>query len=116
MRLRNISKSKYEFSDVNEKNGKMVVTSVAPGAELEVLDSHPEKVKQLHVQYPKDWVMVEERKLSSAELKAELAKREAEEAAEKKKADAAAKAAKAEADAAAKKKAEEDAAAAGAAK
>jgi hypothetical protein len=93
MKLRNLSSSKQEFSTVCKKTGKMIVEAVLPGAELEVREDHPEQVKKLHINYPKDWVAVEEKKLSKAELQAEMKKRDEEEAAEKKKAEAEAKAA-----------------------
>ncbi len=94
MKLRNLSTSKYEFSSVEKKTGKMKTECVLPGAELEVREDHPEAVKKLHIQYPKDWVSVEEKKLSKAELQAELKAREEEERAAKKKAAEDAEAAK----------------------
>ncbi len=97
MKLRNISKSKYEFSIKKEGESKPHTFAVNPGAELVIEDDHPDSMKLLAKHYPNDWVAVEEKKLSKEELKAELAKREAEEKAEK---------AKAEADAKAKKDAE----------
>jgi len=100
MKLRNISKSKYEFSVKKEGENKPTTISVLPGSEIEIDDEvHPESMKLLAVNYPKDWVEVTEKKKSVAELEAELKKRKDEEAASK----------KAEADAKAKEKADSDA-------
>lgn len=82
MKLRNLSGAKF---DITIRKGHSVeLESVAPGAELVVREDHPPALKLLAEQYPKEWVVVEEKKLSKAELNAELKKREAEEAAEKK--------------------------------
>jgi len=105
MKLLNLSGSKQEFSDVCKKTGKMTMHSCEPGAEMDVPDDHPlaEQLKALPVKYPKDWKEVAEKKLSKAELQAELAKAEAAEKAEKKAAEEKAAAEKKAADDAAKK-------------
>lgn len=101
MKLRNISISKYEFSILKEGEKKPFQIAVLPGCEIEIDESHPESMKKLAEQYPKDWVEVTEKKKTKEELKAELAAREAEEKAD------AEKAAKAEKKADADKKAKE---------
>lgn len=106
MKLKNQSASKHEFSHVG-KDGKMEVFSVPPGGELVVDEAHPlaKHLMSLPEKYPKDWLSLEEKKLSKAELEAELKKRDAEEKAEKAKAD---KAEKEKADAGKKAGADKD--------